>query len=378
MQKQSEHIKVTTAKSAQVKTAMTSGGFQFEDHRPETSQLQQLQGMANQFSAQTQMPIQQKSTIFSPAIQLKEKRAVKNHHFNENGNEVVQRLTDDDITDKADKKTFKKLRGKFNKSLGYGSKLYLFAEEAFDYYFEEASSLEDLGIMIDAAIATAEKKAASAEKPKAQQMPSASPTMPATAAKSTGQMDFSVAPKKKEKKKKKSQGNKKGMSLDDWEKQNPQAAAAPVPMNFANALMAPAPPQAAPQALAPIDINDVVATNVLVNQLIGSMVDHTVDSVTHTVTNPQTVYYDVVILGPITINPYIVNRQQNRYTLKLHYHPDPNTNNWLHLKRSDAGSPDNVIATNNAILAGHNAELKKGQTDWETTRNGGTAAPQGI
>ena len=187
-----------------------------------------------------------------------------------------------------------------------------------------------------------------------------------------------------EKKGKKKKG--KGVPLGQWLAENPsKPSPKPKPaMNFLAAASAPASAPALappPEALGPVEVSDVGAgevTNKFIGERIASMAGYTVESIAHTYTTKDTVYYDVCILGPVTHPEGALNPQQNRYTLKLHYHPNPDTPNWLHLKRTEGGSPGNTIDPKNAILTGYTDALRAGQADWESAHNGDSPAPQRL
>ncbi|CAM4046208.1 hypothetical protein [Pseudoalteromonas byunsanensis] len=146
---------------------------------------------------------------------------------------------------------------------------------------------------------------------------------------------------------------------------------APAP-SFAQVALAPKPKapaaSAAPQQ-AKVEKNDATATNPLVVALIGSMHGYAVEGIQYNRSGPDTVYYDVSILGPKESVEGALNLQQNRYILSLHCHPRPDTQNWLHLKVKDGGSAGNVIAPDNAILSGYRHELNAGIANWEQETN---------
>jgi len=77
------------------------------------------------------------------------------------------------------------------------------------------------------------------------------------------------------------------------------------------------------------------------------------------------VYYKIVVAKSQSQTEYgRLMPFRNVYTLYLHYHPAATTNNWLHIKKTHGGTPENIVGPNNWLLAGHPNVLRAGMQQW--------------
>lgn len=81
----------------------------------------------------------------------------------------------------------------------------------------------------------------------------------------------------------------------------------------------------------------------------------------------ETVYYRILVLGPI--QPAGEGRKRpfrDRYTLYLHYHPNPEQGiNWLHIKKVHGGTPENIVEVTNWLFANYLQVLRDGMEQWQ-------------
>lgn len=247
---------------------------------------------------------------------------------------LIQRLTDEDISDKKDKKHKKNIQDKYNKSLGLRTPLYHYREEDFDYYFKIALSLEDLENLIDNAIKKAEAKKEAAD---TTPIETADPEQPKADVISPPVSTTLIGSQQKKKKKKQ-----------------------PTRLDITAQVLTGG--SATKQEPVPVKQN---ATNTLIqgwikNKPVGATITPGIISVSE-----DTVYiYATVTIPDTTVTEY---PQLNVYDIETHYHPVPTSNNYLHVKRSAGSDAGNVVTADCWLIPGGKKTLVQAVTKWDST-----------
>jgi len=250
----------------------------------------------------------------------------------------MQRLEDEDL-DKKGLREKKKLAKKYSNSLGFMTPLYDYAEEDFDYYFEKATSLNNLETLIDNAIekAKAKKQAAESKTSKEEEQPEVE-SLPSTSTTTALPSSEKVAPKKKTKKKKKARRKDITAEVLSGSSSYKQETVYATP--------------------------DV--TNTLLQSWIGGKPGGATCDFGGFYVSEDTVYiYATVEIPDPTVTAF---PQVNRYQIETHYHPVPISSNFLHVKGRSGGSSQNVLGSGNWLIPGGTATLRQAVQQWDSAK----------
>jgi len=293
-------------------------------------------------TAMTQAAQLQNRMTQSPRLIAQKKRLCRLFGANPNTTQrkmpgrPIQCLEDEDL-DKKEKKRKKTLYTKYSNSLGFMKPLYNYADETFDYYFEKAATLSQLETFINAAIETATKKKNAAEsKETAEKEETPLESLATSSTASTVFTPKKAIPKKK-KRNRKNKKRGKDITAEVFKGISSTTVQEPV-------------------------YSPVTVTNTLLQTWIGSKPGGAICTFGGIYVSDDTVY----IYATIDIRDPDVTYLWNRYEVETHYHPVPESKNYLHVKGRSGGSAQNVLTANNWLIPGGRAILRQAVQAWDS------------
>ncbi|VAX28285.1 hypothetical protein MNBD_NITROSPIRAE01-1572, partial [hydrothermal vent metagenome] len=249
----------------------------------------------------------------------------------------IQCLDDEDL-DKKEKKRKKTLSTKYSNSLGFMKPLYNYADETFDYYFEKAATLNQLETFIDSAIEEATKKKNAAESKKTAEKEETPLESLATSSTASIVSTPKKAVPKKKKRNRKNKRRGKDITAEVFKGISSTTVQEPV-------------------------YSPGTVTNTLLQTWIGSKPGGAICTFGGIYVSDDTVY----IYATIEIRDHSVTDFPlwNRYEVETHYHPVPESKNYLHVKGRSGGSAQNVLTANNWLIPGGRATLRQAVQAWD-------------
>jgi hypothetical protein len=118
-----------------------------------------------------------------------------------------------------------------------------------------------------------------------------------------------------------------------------------------------------------IEDEDTTADNRIIRAIIASPANYRVNEIiVDGGQTADTIYYKMTVTDKRLLRAGgRRNRYQLRYTLYIHCHPAPISGNWLHIKATHGGTPENILTSGSALLSAHGAVLQSGIESWEET-----------